>query len=153
VPLIIATPNMKSAGKTTDALAELLDLYPTLIDLCGLPKRPEQDGVSLAPLLDTPSASVRETALTQHPRPAYYTGAPETMGYSIRSNQYRYTEWRDWNTGETVASELYDHQSDPHETRNLSNHEDQQAIIKQHAILLQQTKPIITLGWTPVLQK
>ena len=81
VPLLIATPKMKSAGKTTDSLAELLDLYPTLVELCNLPKAPGLDGVSLVPVLASPLESVRPAALSQHPRPAYYKGAPETMGY------------------------------------------------------------------------
>lgn len=151
VPLIIATPRMKSAGKTTDSLAELMDLYPTLVELCDLPKADHLDGVSLAPVLASQRATVRPAALTQHPRPAYYKGAPETMGYSIRTDRFRYTEWRDWKSGETVARELYDHQVDPDETRNVANHADQNPEVERHARLLQGMKPIVVPGWKPVL--
>jgi len=49
------------------------------------------------------------------------TDGPEVMGYSIRTDRYRYTEWRDWRTGETVAQELYDHEQDPIESVNLAD--------------------------------
>ncbi len=151
VPLIIATPNMTSSGKTTDAIVELLDLYPTLVDLCGLPRVKHLDGVSLASVIKSPESAVRTTALTQHPRPAYYSGAPDTMGYSIRTQNFRYTEWRDWKSGKTVARELYDHNADPNETRNLANLDDYSHEVGQHAIMLGESKPIVTPGWSPVL--
>ncbi|MFY9254027.1 MAG: sulfatase [Fuerstiella sp.] len=151
VPLMICTPKIDTAGKTTNAVTELLDLYPTLMELCEVPKADHVEGVSLVPLLTSPDNSIRECALTQHPRPAYYTDAPETMGYSIRTPRYRYTEWRDWKTGETVARELYDHDTDPIESQNLANEIDQQATIQKHAKLLQKTGPIVSPGWEPVL--
>lgn len=122
VPLIIRTPDgMK--GQRTESLVELLDLYPTLTDLCSLNAPPSVQGTSLVPLLKDPRASVRDVALTQTPRPNYLRGKqqPEAMGYSIRTSRYRYTEWRDFSSGRTVAAELYDHSSDPGETRNLAN--------------------------------
>jgi iduronate 2-sulfatase len=119
VPLIIAPPKARHAGAKTEALAELLDLYPTLVDLCGLPKMDGLEGTSLAPVLNDPRKSVKSAACTQHPRPAYYKGQPETMGVSARTDRYRYTEWRDFKTGEVVACELYDHRQDPRETRNV----------------------------------
>jgi iduronate 2-sulfatase len=119
---LIATPDRKE-GSRSSALVELLDLYPTLADLCGLPAPPDVEGVSLVPVLKNPSAAVKKAALTQHPRPAYYnrerSKSPQAMGYSIRTDRFRYTEWRDWQSGVTVARELYDHESDPDETRNI----------------------------------
>jgi iduronate 2-sulfatase len=119
VPMIIATPNHKS-GQRTKALVELLDIYPTLADLCDLPAPTNLAGVSLTPLLNAPSASVKPVALTQTPRPNYLRGKrmPEVMGYSIREKRFRYTEWRDFKTGKVQARELYDHSSDPDETSN-----------------------------------
>lgn len=151
VPLIISAPDMTAAGKATDAVVELMDLYPTLIELCELPKPQSLDGVSLASLLDSPDSLVRQAALSQHPRPAYYQAAPDSMGYSIRTNQYRYTEWRDWQSGETIARELYDHHVDPAETRNLANHDDLQPQVSELGSLLLQMNPIVMPGWTPVL--
>lgn len=120
VPLIIATPGMAQPGVKTDALAELLDLYPTLADVCGLPKPDGVEGVSLLPVLNDPKSTVRDAAATQHPRPAYFQGEPEVMGRSIRTAKYRYTEWRKFKTGELVAAELYDHDTDPRETVNVA---------------------------------
>lgn len=118
VPVIIAPPNAAHAGKASDALVELLDLYPTLVDLADLPAAPGLEGRSLGPLLADPDATVKPAAYTQHPRPAYYKGQPEAMGCSVRTARYRYTEWRDFATGRVVARELYDHRTDPAETRN-----------------------------------
>ena len=120
VPMIISAPGMKSRGVATDSLAELLDLYPTLVEICGLPKAEGLEGQSLAPILKDPSAIVKRGAFTQHPRPAYFTGAPDVMGRSVRTARYRYTEWRDFKTGNVVASELYDHEKDPLETVNIA---------------------------------
>ncbi len=147
VPLIIAKPKCKSAGQTTEALTELMDLYPTLIELCDLPRVNGLDGVSQALVLASPSATARTAALTQHPRPAYYKGAPETMGYSIRTERFRYTEWRDWKSGETVARELYDHQADPDETRNVADDSRLARDLADCAAQLQQLKPIVHPGW------
>ncbi len=153
VPLLIAGPGIKAA-KTT-ALAELLDLYPTLTELCALPRPASVDGVSLVPVLRDPQASVRKAALTQHPRPAYYdrepSKTPTTMGYSVRSERFRYTEWRDWKSGETVARELYDHTADPDETRNVADDPKLAAELKTASALLQQFSPIVQPGWKPVL--
>jgi iduronate 2-sulfatase len=151
VPMIISIPQMKTSGLATSSLAELMDLYPTLSELCRLPKPTQLDGVSLVPILTDVSATVRPAAMTQHPRPAYYKGAPDSMGYSIRSNTHRYTEWRDWKSGETTDRELYDHQSDPDETRNLANQDGQIEILERHANLLREMKPIVNPGWKPIL--
>ncbi|MEX0818961.1 MAG: sulfatase [Pirellulaceae bacterium] len=121
VPLIISMPETPGArqGQHSDALVELLDLYPTLVDLCGLPNVTGIEGVSLRPVLADPATAVKPAAYTQHPRPAYYKGKPEAMGCSVRTERYRYTEWRDFDTGKVVAKELYDHDSDAEESRNV----------------------------------
>ena len=121
VPLIISTPDHKP-GQRSNAIVELLDLYPTLAHLCGLEAPVELEGVSLRPLLENPRGFVKQVALTQHPRPAYPANGedPELMGYSICNSRYRYTEWRDFKSGEVLARELYDHNKDPAETRNLA---------------------------------
>jgi iduronate 2-sulfatase len=122
VPLLIAAPGMKIGGKGTPALAELLDLFPTLTELCGLKPPPGLEGSSLVPLLADPARSVKAAAFTQHPRPAYFdrtaTGVPDAMGYSVRTAQGRYTEWRGWTSGELLGAEYYDHTQDPDEMFN-----------------------------------
>lgn len=122
VPLIVAAPGMKTAGKATASLAELVDLFPTLTELCGLKPPAGLEGVSLAPVLADPSKAVKDAAFTQHPRPAYYdrtpTGTPDAMGYSARTAAGRYTEWREWKTGKVLGAEWYDHARDPDEMTN-----------------------------------
>ena len=120
VPMIIATPKQNHPGQSTAALAELLDLYPTLTELAGLPKPKHLEGKSLVPVLHNPKATIKTAAYTQHPRPAYFKGKPEAMGYSLRTADARYTEWRDWKTGRLLARELYDHTVDPGENHNVA---------------------------------
>lgn len=139
VPMIIATPDHRG-GQRTRALVELVDLYPTLLDLGGLPNATGLEGVSLRPLLENPSATVKEAAFNWHPRPAYPPGRsnPEAMGYSMRTDRYRYTEWRNFPDGTVLARELYDHQDDPGETVNLAGSKDHAETI--HALALQLAK-------------
>ena len=119
VPLVVSAPGMASAGQQTEALVELVDLYPTLVDLCGLPTPAGLEGVSLRPVLADPAARVKQAAFTQHPRPFYGGRPPEAMGYSVRTDHFRYTEWRSLNDGSLQGRELYDHRRDPRETVNV----------------------------------
>ncbi len=138
VPLIISVPGQKSAGRRTAALVELLDVYPTLADLCGLAPPHNLEGRSLRPLFDDPRSTIKNGAITQHPRPAYGPARsnPDVMGYSLRTDRYRYTEWRRLKDGETIARELYDHRTDPGETRNLATSADLAGVLNQHAAQL-----------------
>jgi iduronate 2-sulfatase len=146
VPLIIAPPKLASAGQKTSALAELLDLFPTLTELAGLPAAPKREGKSLVPVLKDPGAHVKEFALSQHPRPAYYDrypkGIPDAMGYSLRTAKVRYTEWRDWETGKVLAAELYEHGLDPHELVNkIGDPTDPQALAEAKELLKKAVPP------------
>jgi iduronate 2-sulfatase len=127
VPMIISAPGMKSAGKGTTQIVELIDLYPTLADLCGL-KTPENlPGKSLKPQLDDVSAPSKGFALTQVRRAGGGGGKAKGQGkaggggvfhgYSLRTDRFRYTEW----DGGAKGVELYDHQNDPQEFDNLAN--------------------------------
>jgi iduronate 2-sulfatase len=105
VPLIIARPGQ--TGAATAALSELLDVYPTLVDLCGLPAAPAVEGRSLRPWLENPATHGRGAAFSQFPRPWLLRGVPRLMGYTVRTATHRYVEWRDWATGAVAARELY----------------------------------------------
>ena len=113
VPLLVSVPG--HANGRTEALTELVDLYPTLADVCGLPK-PKTDGRSFAKVLRDPSAIHREAAMSTYAR----AGA---RGWSIRTADVRYTEWRDLKTDELRATELYDHRLDPGENVNRAEDE------------------------------
>jgi iduronate 2-sulfatase len=139
VPMIISSPQHRG-GCRSDAIVELIDLFPTLIDLCRLPATNHKlEGVTLRPLLENPMRRVKSAAFTWHPRPAYPpTGQPpDAMGYSMRTNRYRYTEWRNHSTGEVLARELYDHDNDPGENRNLSNDSRHREVLKKLNVLME----------------
>lgn len=119
-PLIVAAPHPKAAGATCPALVEFVDVYPTLVDLCGLPAETGLAGTSLRPLLDDPSASVKAVAISQYPRGKGGNAAGPLMGYSIRDPRWRLTVWRETGSARVVATELYDETNDPDETRNLA---------------------------------
>ncbi len=118
IPLLIAAPGREFAkGRSTLMLAETVDIYPTLVELAGLPPAEvlqPLDGASLVPVLRDPSRSVRDHAYHCYPRRGY-------MGRAIRTERYRMVEWR--RTGAREAEpvhELYDYVDDPGETRNLA---------------------------------
>ncbi|MBM3969474.1 MAG: sulfatase [Planctomycetes bacterium] len=122
VPLLISVPGSKQAGKSSRRPVELIDLHPTLAELCGLKTHTPLDGKSLKPLLDDPNAAWDKPALTQVTRGTpTMTNAPPTkpsiVGRSIRTERFRYTEWNSGDKG----TELYDHDSDPGELKNLAN--------------------------------
>jgi iduronate 2-sulfatase len=120
VPMIIAPP-VGVAVNQTDAIVELLDLYPTLAEWCGLPIPAGQEGISLKPLIEGQVTSVKAAALTQHPRPAYYGDSMQAMGHSIRTKDFRYTQWRGRADGSLIGHELYDHRVDPSESVNRAD--------------------------------
>jgi iduronate 2-sulfatase len=116
-PLLISVPGQKAAGRKSASLAEFIDIYPTLADVCGLPKPKDVEGVSLKPVLDDAAARVRPVAISQYPR----SDAGKTlMGYSIRDDRWRLTLWRDRKDNTIHATELYDETDDPHETVNVA---------------------------------
>ncbi|MCX8036778.1 MAG: sulfatase [Candidatus Sumerlaeia bacterium] len=114
VPLIIAWPQAKSKGQICARVVETLDLYPTLADLCGLETPKHVQGVSLRPLLEDPKRAWDRPAYTQTQRGGKKQGA--FMGYTVRTERWRYTEW----DGGKQGAELYDEQNDPREFTNLA---------------------------------
>jgi len=108
VPLLIAMPGQK--GTSTKRVVELIDLYPTLAELCGLPKPDRQSGESIARIVKDPNAAFE--------RPAYsYTVYGKSFGRSIQTSKWHYVEWDDGKSGNM----LYAIDEDPHELKNLSN--------------------------------
>jgi len=117
-PLILAVPGMKNAGGKTDALVEFVDIYPTLSELAGLPLPDHLEGTSFKPLLDEPARAWKTAAFSQYPRNGDGT---RLMGYSMRTDRYRFTVWVERNDHSKVhATELYDHQTDPQENTNIA---------------------------------
>lgn len=116
VPLLISVPG--KPRQHTDALVELIDIYPTLAELCGLQAPAALQGTSVAAHLSDASLPGKKAAYSQYPRKEASTGGERLMGYTMRTNRYRYTEWLRTNHSLHDA-ELYDHQADPHESHNV----------------------------------
>jgi iduronate 2-sulfatase len=110
--LIIATPEMKTAGQKTEALAQSVDLAPTLTQLCGLPANPGFQGRSLVPVLANPKAEVNEAAFSWYPKDGY-------LGVAMRTDRWRYVEWT--KPGAPVERELFDMMNDPQNDVNVAN--------------------------------
>src|SRR5262249_41418878 len=126
VPLIISAPGSKAPGQSCGRLAELVDMYPTLVDLCSLKAPAGLDGMSLRPLLDDPTKPGKKAAYTQVTRGGAKKGMP-ILGYSVRTERWRYTEW----DGGAKGAELYDHDADPKEHRNLAGDPKQAKVIEE----------------------
>ncbi|MCD6331912.1 MAG: sulfatase, partial [Bacteroidales bacterium] len=132
VPLIIKVPGMPENGKQCKALVEFVDIYPTLCELSGIPVPENLDGLSLKPLLLDVKKPWKTKVFSQFLREGIWKspdGNPY-MGYSIRTERFRYTEWYNWETKEFTANELYDHQSDQDENVNVAGHPEYNEIVR-----------------------
>lgn len=124
-PLIISLPGKEKAGRSTDALVEFVDIYPSLCELAGLPLPPHLEGTSFVPLIDNPEKPWKRAAFSQYPR-------SNLMGYSMRTNRYRITAWQDRkDPGRIEEVELYDHQTDPGENINIAARAENAAIVNE----------------------
>lgn len=154
VPLIIAAPGLVTPGSSTKKIVELVDLYPTLLDLAGggaWSKPAHLEGLSFKPLIDNPNDATitwKEAAFSQYPRTEKLTpGSPvktDLMGYTMRTARYRFTDWQDLDQpGGINATELYDHQTDPQENTNL-------ALDPAKAGLVNSLRTKLNAGWQSV---
>ena len=127
MPIIISIP--EGARGRCSKPVELLSIYPTLIDLCGLPRNPAVEGVSLAPLLKDPDAAWEHIAIS-------------TLGennHAIRDERWRYIRYADG------SEELYDHHSDLNEWYNLAAHK----LTPEHAQVIARLKQRLPNGNLP----
>jgi choline-sulfatase len=115
VPLIFAGPGV-TKGARVSSPAELLDIYPTLLDLCGVAPRPDLEGISLAPQLKNAKATRTRPAITSH----------NQGNHGIRSDRWRYIRYADG------SEELYDVQNDPSEWTNLASRPEHAAVLAEH---------------------
>ncbi len=157
VPLIIHVPGMKNKGEVCSAPTEFVDIYPTVCELAGIPAPEFLEGVSLLRLLENPKAKWKEAAFSQFQRDneeATQVAPAGMMGYSMRTDRYRYTEWvtnDGWNLRDkerpqwkhpaegnrVVAAEFYDYQNDPMETRNLVDAPEYKEEVEKHRKLME----------------
>lgn len=129
VPIIISAPGF-AAGQKTNRPAELLDVFPSLLELAGLDADPAQEGQSLVPLLEAPDQ--------RWPHPAITSFGPGN--YSVRSTHYRFIQYHDG------SQELYDHRQDPHEWANLAGRPGSEGIIAEHSAHLPIWEKVVLPG-------
>jgi len=118
IPLIISYPGQKTKGQITNSLVEMIDFYSTLSELAGISYPDYVAGKSMVPVLEDASATIRESALSQITTDYMRRFMEPYYGYTIRTDQYRYTRWEEG--GEDMI-EFYDRMSDPAEMINLAN--------------------------------
>ena len=130
-PLIISAPGARGAGRSTKALAEFVDFYPTLAELAGLTPPSNLEGVSLVPVLDDPTVSVKDAAFSQ------IQWEDRIFGRTVRTDRYRYIHWE----GDGGGEELYDHEKDPREFTNLAQVPEHNAVLEQMRARLDKGPP------------
>ena len=133
VPLYFKVPGQKTSGLECNRITSLLDIYPTLVDLCGLPEAKKLEGRSLAPLIQNPDMEWDQAVLSTW----YY------KNHSVRSENWRYIQYRDG------TEELYDHRKDPGEHMNLVGDPEYAEIIAKHKKWIPETDalPAGTSEW------
>ncbi len=131
VPLLVKAPGHGTAGRSTDRLVELVDLFPTLCELCDVPVPQDLEGASLIPLLADPQAPGKTAVFSQYLREGIWVGPDglEYMGRAIRTESHRYVEWHQRETGERAGVELYDLRLDPLENENVAGRAENRALL------------------------
>jgi len=140
VPLIVSVPGQARTGVKSNGLVEFVDVYPTLADICGLDAPQGVEGISLKPLLAEPQRPWKKAVFSQYPRAlsgSRHRGHGAIMGYAVRTEQFRYVEWQEWETKTVVARELYDHACDPNEMQNIAEQPGQTAVVRRLAAVLE----------------
>ena len=134
-PLIISSLGLKSGGRKSRALTELVDVFPTLCEIARLPTPDNLDGASLADLFENPDQLWKRAVFSQHPREI--PGLGPGMGYSMRTSRYRYTEWGALDSPYRTA-ELYDYKGQPLEVENLANEPDAKTLANGLAAMMRE---------------
>ena len=125
-PLIVSLPGQELLGAKSDALVELVDIFPTLCEACQIPILPQLEGLSMLPVIEQPTRSWKTAAFSQR-----------NHGVSIRTDRYRYTEFQ-------KQRELYDYSLDPHSDDNIAH-------LPENAELVAYLKERLRAGWQEAL--
>ncbi len=125
-PLIVSIPGQKSSGMRTDALVELVDIFPTLCDACEIPILPELEGITMLPAIEQPTIPWKTAAFSQR-----------NQQLSMRTDRYRYTEARN-------LKELYDYEVDPYSELNIAE-------LPENEDLVTHLSEMLHVGWQKAL--
>ncbi len=135
-PLIVAAPGCQR-GAVSPRLVEYVDIYPTLVDFCGLAVPEHLEGTSFVPLFKAPQREWKRAAFTQVLMPAE---PKDVMGRALRTERWRYIEWDEGQNGR----QLYDHDNDSLEYTNLAKD-------SQYAATVKELSAILKAGWNRAL--
>jgi uncharacterized sulfatase len=136
VPFVICAPGKKKA-EVCDRLVELVDIFPTLTELCGLPTAANMQGSSLVPLLENPHAKWKAAIFAQRAVDLAHDRPDDPMGRAVRTNTFHYNTWLD------CGEELYDIRKDPKEYTNLAGN-------PQYLDTLKRMRRLLAKGWQGV---
>jgi iduronate 2-sulfatase len=142
--LLIAQPEMKHAGTKTTALAQSVDLAPTLTELCGLPAQAGFQGRSLKPVLENPAAVVNDAAFSWYPKDGW-------LGVAMRTDRWRFIEWT--KPGQQPVRELYDMARDPQNDRNLADKPEHAKLLDSLSKRLRERFPVQEFKPPPARKK
>ncbi len=131
--LIISVPGQPSVGQSTEALAQSVDLAPTLTELCGLPANSGFQGKSLVPVIQDPAAVVNEAAFSWYPKSGY-------LGLAMRTHDWRYVEWT--KPGAQTEIELYHMGRDPQNDGNVASNPEYGEVLKSLSAQMRQRFPV-----------
>ncbi len=125
IPLIVRAPGV-AGGVASSGLVESADILPTLCELTGIPDPRQGEGTSFVPLLHDPNRPWKRAAFGLVYR-------NNTVGQTVRTQRYRFVRWGGWSgdAWEFQAAELYDHQTDPREYRNVANQPENRATVRR----------------------
>ncbi len=146
VPVILRYPGQDNRGAQTFAITEMVDLFPSLLEIAGIDVPEYLQGTSFAPLISNPELNWKKAAFSQfHRRPKVSADGNRYMGYSINTAKHHYIEWYTWDhitgdRGEYVSAELYDREMDPFETKNIAE-------IEEHSALATSLSEQLASGW------
>ncbi|MCK4922537.1 MAG: sulfatase, partial [Bacteroidales bacterium] len=124
-PLMFKTPKTATKGKSSNAVVEFVDIYPTLCELAGIEIPGHLDGISLVPVFEKPESEVKKAAFSR-----YHDGE------SVITKNFLYTQWA--SGGEVVGKMLYDHRSDPKENINVVDDPDYKDVVEELSQLLKE---------------
>jgi arylsulfatase A-like enzyme len=136
-PMIIRDPS-RASGRAA-AITDFLDIFPTLVELAGLPAVDELDGVSLVPVLEDPSRTVKTASFSR-----WFDGE------SVRTERYRYTEWRS-EEGEITDRMLFDLSLDPNETRSVAEEGAYADVVRELSALITADESFVE--WSPIVRR
>ncbi len=131
VPFMISAPGVSAAGRSSPRVVECMSMYPTLVDLCGLPAIAGQQGVSITPLLRDPSAAWDRPAIS-------VSYQQKILGRSVRTERWHYADWDEGRAGAMLIDTI----KDPTESRNLANEPALASVVAEMRQHLQRLPPV-----------